>query len=92
MPQDLSRKHHLIGTHSVASALNGNFKLSADQSRSIGRTAIGEHQASPTTTGAALRTEVDELTNPRHPGRLFEYNSNRLRIKHRTLSRSVRGM
>jgi len=82
MPQDLSRKHHLIGTLFTwprSEAEWQAFKLSADQVsfyRQNGYLAgirlLNDEQV------AALRTEVDELTNPRHPGRqlFYEYHSN----------------
>jgi len=82
MPQDLSSKHHLIGrlfTWPRSEAEWQTFKLSADQVafyRQNGYLAgiklLNDEQV------AALRTEVDELTNPRHPGRqlFYEYNSN----------------
>ena len=82
MPQDFSTKHHLIGslfTWPRSEAEWQAFKLSADQ--------VSFYQQNGYLTGikllndepvAALRTEVDELTNPRHPGRqlFYEYNSN----------------
>jgi hypothetical protein len=82
MPQDLSRKHHLIGTLFTwprSEAEWQAFKLSDDQLsfyRQKGYLAgirlLNDEQV------ATLRTEVDELTNPRHPGRqlFYEYNSN----------------
>jgi ectoine hydroxylase-related dioxygenase (phytanoyl-CoA dioxygenase family) len=82
MPQDFSSKHHLIGslfTWPRSEAEWQAFKLSADQvafyqqnGYLAGIKLLNDEQV------AALRTEVDELTNPRHPGRqlFYEYNSN----------------
>ena len=82
MDQDLSRKHHLIGTLFTwprSEAEWQAFKLSADQVsfyRQNGYLAgirlLNDEQV------AALCTEVDELTNPHHRGRqlFYEYNSN----------------
>ena len=82
MAQDLSSKHHLIGrlfTWPRSEAEWQAFKLSADQVafyRKNGYLAgiklLNDEQV------AALRSEVDELTNPHHPGRqlFYEYHSN----------------
>jgi ectoine hydroxylase-related dioxygenase (phytanoyl-CoA dioxygenase family) len=82
MTQDLSRKHHLIGTLFTWPRSDAEwqaFKLSAEQvsfyrqnGYLTGIKLLNDEQV------AALRTEVDELTNPRHPGLqlFYEYHSN----------------
>jgi ectoine hydroxylase-related dioxygenase (phytanoyl-CoA dioxygenase family) len=82
MPQDLSRKHHLIGTLFTwprSEAEWQAFELSADQvsfyqqnGYLAGIKLLNDEQV------AALCTEVDELTNTHHPGRelFYEYHSN----------------
>jgi ectoine hydroxylase-related dioxygenase (phytanoyl-CoA dioxygenase family) len=82
MPQDLSRKHHLVGTLFTwprSEAEWQAFELSADQvsfyqqnGYLAGIKLLNDEQV------AALCTEVDELTNTHHPGRelFYEYHSN----------------
>jgi len=82
MPQDLSRKHHLVGTLFTwprSEAEWQAFELSADQvsfyqqnGYLAGIKLLNDEQVT------ALCAEVDELTNTHHPGRqlFYEYNSN----------------
>jgi hypothetical protein len=98
MAQDLTSKHHLIGrlfTWPRSEAEWQVFKLSADQVsfyRQNGYLAgiklLNDEQV------AALCTEVDELTNPTHPGRQLSTSTTQRVYRIQTqfsFMRSVRG-
>ena len=80
MPEDLSTKHHLISDlFSWPSAGLESLRLNDDQVEFYRENGyLAGIRLLTNEQVQALRTEIDELTNPNHPGRelFYEYNSN----------------